>query len=197
MSIQDLKKEIDLSVAAKEDREFRQLFDIWFERIHHLCLRYIRQGMVAEETAMDIMFRIWKHQERINEVSNPDAFIFRIAHNAIISTLRKKDARLFSLDELAGEAESVLQSERPPHFELHLKELRSVYEKAVAALPQKRQQIFLMHRESNLTSRQIAEHLKISPRTVEHQVSSALQSIRAALKEYGVSIAILIALSQH
>jgi RNA polymerase sigma-70 factor (ECF subfamily) len=197
MSIQDLKKEIGLSVAAKEDREFRQLFDIWFERIHHLCLRYIRQGMVAEETAMDVMFRIWKHQERINEVSNPDAFIFRIAHNAIISTLRKKDARLFSLDEMEGEAENVLQNERPPHFELHLKELQHVYEKAVAALPQKRQQIFLMHRESNLTSRQIAKHLNLSPRTVEHQVSSALQSIRAALKEYGVSIAILITLSQR
>lgn len=170
----------------EEEREFRQLFDYYFDKVYYLSMRYIRHSGRAEEAAMDVMFRIWKNRQRILDIENRDGYVFKLAHNTIINTLRKKDQELFSVD-LLKEAEQPV-ADRSPLFELYSKELHTVYENAVLALPEKRRKIFLMHREQNLSATEIARILGISPRTVEHQISSALHSIREAMKQYGILI---------
>lgn len=170
--------------SREEEQEFRQLFDTYFEKVHGLSIRYIRNGSLAEEAAMDVMFRIWKNRQRINEIENRDGYIFKLAYHTIINTLRKKDNRIFSLDYLEEDSQPV--ADRSPLYALYNKELYTAYENAILALPDKRRKIFIMNREQNLSSSEIARILGISPRTVEHQIGSALRTIREAMKQYGV-----------
>lgn len=170
----------------EEEQEFRQLFDTYFERVHSLSMRYIRNGGLAEEAAMDVMFRIWKNRRRINEIENRDGYIFKLAYHTIINILRKKEHLLFSIDGLAEERQPA--ADPSPLYTLYHKDLHTAYENAVLALPDKRRQIFIMNREQNLSSSEIARILGISPRTVEHQIGSALRSIREAMKQYGVFV---------
>ncbi|RPD39929.1 RNA polymerase sigma-70 factor [Chitinophaga barathri] len=167
-----------------EEQEFRQLFDIYFEKVHYLSMRYIRNGSLSEEVAMDIMFRIWKNRQRISEIENRDGYIFKLAYNTIINTLRKKEHLLFSIDSFEENNQPV--ADRSPLYTLYSKELHAAYENAILALPEKRRQIYIMNREQNLSSSEIARILGISPRTVEHQIGSALRTIREAMKQYGV-----------
>jgi RNA polymerase sigma-70 factor (ECF subfamily) len=57
-------------------------------------------------------------------------------------------------------------------------------EAAIAALPQKRQDIFRLAREEGLKYREIADQLKISVKTVETQMTLALKQLRESLKQY-------------
>ncbi len=190
--MEDKAQNTTTQAIFREEKAFRQLFDAYFERIHILCLRYIRNNSLAEETAMDTMFLIWRNRQRIDEIDNQDAYIFRIAHNAIISTIRKKHTSFQSLEEIGEPA--LPSTDRSPYYDLQLKELQNVYNEAVASLPRKRREIFRMHREMQLSYTAIASRLNISPRTVEHQVASALQTIQKAMKEYGVHV-IMVAIA--
>ena len=55
---------------------------------------------------------------------------------------------------------------------------------AIAALPEKRQEIFRLAREDGLKYREIADQLKISVKTVETQMTLALKQLRESLKAY-------------
>ena len=57
-------------------------------------------------------------------------------------------------------------------------------ESAIAALPEKRQEIFRLAREEGLKYREIADRLEISVKTVETQMTLALRQLRESLKEF-------------
>ena len=84
----------------EDERNFRLLFDLYFEKIHCMAIRFIRNGGLAEEAAMDAMFRIWKNRHRIDEIENRDGYIFKLAHNTILNTIRSKKQQLFSLESV-------------------------------------------------------------------------------------------------
>jgi RNA polymerase sigma-70 factor (ECF subfamily) len=57
-------------------------------------------------------------------------------------------------------------------------------ERSIAALPDRRREIFTLSREQGLKYREIAEKLGISIKTVETQMGQALKDLRENLKEY-------------
>jgi len=61
----------------------------------------------------------------------------------------------------------------------------------IAALPAKRRQIFLMHYIEDLSTRDIAERIGVSRKTVQNQLNTASQSLRVRLAHF-ISLAPLI-----
>jgi RNA polymerase sigma-70 factor, ECF subfamily len=70
-------------------------------------------------------------------------------------------------------------------------ELKTKIEDAINELPEKCREIFMMSRYENLKYQEIADKLTISVKTVETQMSKALQHMRLRLAEY---ISVIIAL---
>ncbi|MBK7173416.1 MAG: sigma-70 family RNA polymerase sigma factor [Bacteroidales bacterium] len=67
-------------------------------------------------------------------------------------------------------------------------ELAGAIKAAIDELPVKCREIFLLNRYENLKYHEIAEHLQLSQKTVEAQMSKALQHMRLRLAEYIVSM---------
>ena len=63
---------------------------------------------------------------------------------------------------------------------------------AIGELPEKCREIFVLSRYENLKYQQIADKLDISIKTVETQMSKALQHMRIRLKEYIVILIFLL-----
>jgi RNA polymerase sigma-70 factor (ECF subfamily) len=63
-------------------------------------------------------------------------------------------------------------------------ELKNKIDTAIDELPEKCKQIFVMNRYENLKYQEIAVKLEISVKTVETQMSKALQHMRIRLAEY-------------
>jgi len=58
---------------------------------------------------------------------------------------------------------------------------RAAIERAIAQLPARRREIFLLVRVHGLPYREVAELLEISPQTVANQMSAALAQLRQLL----------------
>lgn len=65
-----------------------------------------------------------------------------------------------------------------------IKELTKRIEEAVAALPESYRQAFVMHRFRDMSYKEIAETLEVSPKTVDYRIQQALKQLRIDLKDY-------------
>jgi RNA polymerase sigma-70 factor (ECF subfamily) len=63
-------------------------------------------------------------------------------------------------------------------------EIRNRIGQAIAALPERCREIFVLNRHENMKYQEIANHLEISVKTVETQMSKALQHMRDHLREF-------------
>lgn len=154
---------------------FKHLFDTYFTPLCRFVHSYIADTTVAEELVLDIFTYLWENRRTLQIHLSFKAYLFQAARNKCLNELRQK-RRFVSLDEVSGEL-----SEEMNTFGLEADELYHLIREAVMALPDKCRDVFRLSREENFTNKEIAEHLQISPKTVEAQITKALKRIKAHL----------------
>jgi RNA polymerase sigma-70 factor, ECF subfamily len=102
-------------------------------------------------------------------------------HNKCLNYLR--DSKKFDKDLLITEN---LITESGGEFTdtLVVKDISRKIDEAIAGLPEKCREIFIMNRYEQLKYHEIAQKLDISQKTVESHMSKALQHMRVSLAEY-------------
>ncbi|MEO1436898.1 MAG: sigma-70 family RNA polymerase sigma factor, partial [Bacteroidota bacterium] len=75
------------------------------------------------------------------------------------------------------------KSTQDPEFLLREKEFAEQLEAAIAALPEKQREVFLMNRIEKMKYREISETLGISVKAVEKRMTKALVAIRKLTKK--------------
>jgi RNA polymerase sigma-70 factor (ECF subfamily) len=68
------------------------------------------------------------------------------------------------------------------------KELADLFNSWLNTLPEKRKLIFVMHFIDKLTTKEIAERLNISQKTVQNQLGSSVQDLRKSINQYMLSL---------
>ena len=65
-----------------------------------------------------------------------------------------------------------------------IEELTIRIQEAVETLPESYKEAFVMHRFKNMSYKEIAEILGVSPKTVDYRIQQALKQLRVDLKDY-------------
>lgn len=135
----------------------------------------------AEDVAQDTFLRFWMGEISWRQSGSLRSFLYGVARNVARNRGRRwHRARFVPLDTpIAG----TVPNPGPPPDELaSAAEVASLLETAVAALPPRRQEIFVLSRYHDLTHDEIARVLGISRQTVANQMSAALSELRRALE---------------
>ena len=69
------------------------------------------------------------------------------------------------------------------------KELLDLVQSYINSLPEKRKQIFLLHIKDNLSTKEIAERLNISQKTVQNQLGTSMQGLHTRIAPIIIAIA--------
>lgn len=165
-----------------DESAFEAVFYHYYPRLKRYLVRYIKSEAGAEDMAMEVLTKLWQKKEAILDSNTFENYLFTMARNRMINQLRVKINEWLSLDNVMEDAAHT------NYNPLLLKELENVYQESVAVLPTQRRTIFMLHRNENLTYKEIAQQLGISPRTVENQLSAALKQLRLAMAQYLTSI---------
>lgn len=169
-------------IRAGDTKALRQLYDAYFLRVVNFAYKLLHNKEDACEVAQDVFVKIWDIRAGLDEHKSVSGLIFRITKFKSIDLLRKAESRV-SMHGIEPSNNFFVNGQTADQ-ELFAKELEVEYEKVLVALPDKRRRIFSMSREENLTYRQIADKLGISPKTVEAQIRLALQQIREGLAHH-------------
>lgn len=163
----------------------KELFKVRFER-HYPRLCSIAYGYVAdrddsEDIVQETFIHIWDKGK--DEMSEQDfvAYLTTAVKNRCISFLRRKKDDTVSIDDLpladqhpADDLPADGEAPRSPE---------EVLEEALATLPPKCKDIFLMAKLKGMKYREIAHALGISEKTVDNQMTKAVKLLRAYAAE--------------
>ncbi len=152
-------------------------------------LRFFRRKLSnkhdAEDSLQELFIIVNKLDESIIEkIEDSRCYIFRIAHNLVIALFKKrlKEARINS--ELRN-INDITYTASSPEVIVEVRQKVELLKEAIASMPQKRRDIFLLYRFGKMTQVQIAEEIGISTKGVEKHIARALEHCRDWLKHRG------------
>lgn len=147
--------------------------------------RYFRHKISGTDDPLDLVqeaFLRFLGRSRHGLPGNPAGYLHRIARNLLFERARRRKAN-------GGARECPL----PPDFEISVPpsqereieaaEMMDAYDNALAQLPPRTREVFLLHRRDELSYKQIAARLGIGVRTVEWHIAEALFRIRRMVDE--------------
>ena len=168
-------------------KAFRKLFELYWERMLFNANVIVVNEDVAKDIVQNIWVGLWEKRENL-EIKNFQAYVFKAVRYGCYNYLRDNKfnaAQLEIIESLQLTAEPTLKNQ----YDLEKTQIN--IEKALSELSPRCRQIFQLSRIDNTNNEDIAQRLGISKRSVENQVSIALNYIRQHLMLTRFSITIL------
>lgn len=183
----DIRDKVSLWLRGDVET-FREIFAWYYPRLYRYALRYLKNEVLAEDLAMEVLARVWEKRAVIREETFEN-YLFTAARHRLINHWQRKIEVLLSLESVQENgSDSVPGGPALSEDPVLAKELENIYRDSVSALPAQRRLIFHLHRHEQLSYKEIAARLKISPKTVENQLGAALKQLRLAMSQYLNSI---------
>jgi RNA polymerase sigma-70 factor (ECF subfamily) len=133
----------------------------------------------AQDIVQDAFVRIWRHRSRwVATEGTVRAYFYRVTRNLAMDAVRKRKLRR---DRAADARRAVTAPPPTPAQVLERKELIVALDRAIEALPERRREVFGLVFLQELSYREAAEILGISPKTVANQMWAAYAEVRRSL----------------
>ena len=136
----------------------------------------------AKDVVQDVFFDFWNKSSQ-TEISNLGGYLYGAARFQSLKQLRK--ARFMDVHESQFQ-EMFSINDTIDQFDLS--DLEETIESSLGQLPEKYKQIFKLSRFDQLSNKEIAEKLNLSPRTVDWYLHATLKHLKSSL----TSLALLI-----
>jgi RNA polymerase sigma-70 factor, ECF subfamily len=135
----------------------------------------------AEDTTQELFLQLWEGKLLWKGTGSVRAFLYGSARNLARNRGRGwREVRVLSLENVRPSADA--PRSRDPHDVMEEEEVSFLFSSALATLPSRRQEIFILARVNGLSYKEIADTLGVSVQTVANQVSRALADLRAVLR---------------
>ncbi|HEX7090061.1 MAG TPA: sigma-70 family RNA polymerase sigma factor [Longimicrobiales bacterium] len=134
----------------------------------------------GEDLAQEAFLRIWNGRLQWRPTGSVRAFLYGLVRNLALNERRSARVRL----RAAGRIRAMLRDwyRRPSPLDLvEQAEERAAIERAIARLPPRRREIFILVRVHGMSYGEVAQILDISPQTVANQMSAAFTTLRRLL----------------
>jgi RNA polymerase sigma-70 factor (ECF subfamily) len=163
--LEDLKK--------GEHKAFEAAFMSYFDKVKRFIAGLIRSDEDAEDLAQDVFAKIWTERDALDTNLSFQSFLYTMARNAAFNYLKRQSVRTTYANEYVQPEET-----DTPEEAVFAKEIELLIEMALRRMPEKRSRIYRLSRQQGLSNDEIAKRLTISKKTVENNLSMALNEIR-------------------
>jgi len=168
----------DLVVRIAEDDDptaYRQLFELYYNRLFHFAYSILHTKESAEEIVSDLFLKLWVNRKSLTNIENKHLYFYISIKNLCINQLAKeKRNRVFPLEDCKVEIRSIYFD---PEQLMITAEMIKRIQQAISQLPPRCQMIFKLIKEDGLKYREAAELLGLSEKTIENQMTIALRKI--------------------
>jgi RNA polymerase sigma-70 factor (ECF subfamily) len=183
-------QEVVLIARAGREAAYRELIRRYERPVFALLFRMVRDRELAEDLAQETFIKALNAIESYRPEFKFSSWIFKIANNAAIDHLRRRELDTLSLDgsphaetpeQMQATALQIGARQESPLDAVEAKELGGAIEQAIAQLrPEYRSCILLRHVEGRAYE-EIAEILNLPLGTVKTYIHRARNELRQAL----------------
>jgi len=151
---------------------FGKLYGIFLDRIYRYAFHQVQDRMTAEDITEEVFVKAWKAIKSCKGKGPTfSAWIYRIAHNHIINTLRS--TRKFASIDMENIAEI-----SSPKLEVEMKLEQQELTEMIADLPQNQRQVVVLKFIEGLDNREIGKIMRKSEGAVRILQMRSLTTLR-------------------
>jgi len=185
--------ELVAALQRGDPEAYRELVEQHSETIYNLALRMMNNPQEAEEVLQDTFISAFRAIDRFEGRSRLSTWLYRIAYNAALMRLRRRELPTTSLDEPLTGVDGELMPRQLvdwstiPDDLLLNSELNAVLREAVAGLSEGLRAVFVLRDIEGLSTAETAAALDLTETNVKVRLHRGRMALREALTEYFVT----------
>ena len=176
---------MDLNQAIRRIAEFRDrdafiiVYNFFSPRLKSYLITQRMSVMNAEELVQETMLRIWQKSKMFNpDKSSASTWIFTIARNLRIDSIRKNKLPMINIDEVSEQ----IDSQPDPEHQADRNQRQKNIAHALTLLPSKQFQVVFMSFFQDKSHGEISEELQIPLGTVKSRMRLAFERLRTNVR---------------
>jgi len=156
---------------------FKIIFDTYYRRLYMFSLNYVEDKYAAEEIVENVLLKLWKKCNKLEEIVNLKSYLYTMVRNASLDYI-KNEKKFESLD--VKKHDSITLKEQ---FIIE-EEAHAILFQALETLPIKCRKVLELSCLDGIKYKDIAEDLQISINTVKSQRARAIELLKSYLKNH-------------
>ncbi|UXP31242.1 RNA polymerase sigma factor [Reichenbachiella agarivorans] len=177
-------------IASGNQTAFRQLYQLYSDKVYNTVLSYTQNVEDAEEILQDVFISIFDTAAKFQYNSTINTWIYRIAVNKSLDFLRKKNSAkrkgiflsLYKKDsqEIKYDSTDFIH----PGVRLENQENAATLFKVIKKLPDNQKTAFILTHIEDLSQQETADVMKITRKAVESLIQRAKANLKKDLEKY-------------
>ncbi|MBC8346192.1 MAG: RNA polymerase sigma-70 factor [Candidatus Marinimicrobia bacterium] len=180
-----MKNHTELQLLEKiktgDKKAFRKIFQLYHQPLFRFTVSRVHDPDIASDIVQDSFVRVWKNRKYIQSKKSFFSYIATIASNLTKDHFRHQAVRQKHESQIESElytaAENIENREEKEEIQ------KNILEAIHSHLPEKCRNIFILSRIEGLSSKEIADVMNLSVRTVENQLYRGLKILRNKLSK--------------
>ncbi len=181
--MQEEKNDINQRIALGDAKAFKELYQLYYYALCRFASNYLCDDAQAEDIVQDVLLRLWEQRTRFAEIANLKSYLYLSVKNACLNHLTHQKIVAKHADIISDEINLLVLQTINSTFDDEEPSLEEQVLNAIANLPKQCSEIFKLKYLEGKRTKEIAEDLEISPRTVNAHIYNALKSIRNHFKD--------------
>jgi RNA polymerase sigma-70 factor, ECF subfamily len=186
------------AIRKGDIKAFESFYMKYQPRLFAYGVGILNDEEASRDLAQETFITFWENKDRLVTDYSVTAYLFKIFQSKCIKHLRSSaiHSNFSHLSDLKlKEIEiSLSNTDSNAMGTVFMQDVETLYEKAIEKLPPQCREIFILSKEEQFKSAEIASQLGISVRTVENQIYKAIRVMRQAMEEYSVQTVVLLLL---
>lgn len=177
-SFTEYEKDLVDKICHGDEKAFEKLF---FEYYYPLCsfaVKITKSGELARDAVQEVFYKLWRNREGWEIHYSLKIYLYRAVRNQALNLvgIQKNNRQL--VESLKEESYSFDHGYFGRDTKKYSEKLIKNIWELVTQMPERRRQVFVLHRRHGLSYKEISAVMAISDKTVENHMGHALQFIR-------------------
>ncbi len=173
-------------VEQGSKQAFNVLFEKYWEKAYSDAYKRIKEYDAAKDIVQEIFTHIWINRETLH-IENLPAYLHVAIRNRVIKFISKQKL----IHPFFNILDNIPEKNSQADAQLLWKEFFKSYEALLETLPPKRQIIFRLRYQEDLSTKDISMQLGVTRKTVQNQLGKAIETLKVSLLHI-LSIALIL-----
>jgi RNA polymerase sigma-70 factor (ECF subfamily) len=176
----------DISVLKKikegDVYTFEKVFRLYYSPLCLYAAGITGKMYIAEEIVQELFYVCWKEREKLQILHSLKSYLYGAVRNRSLQYIEHREVTNRHREMILLKTND--NNTSTPQDLLEYKELEDLINRTLDKLPERRLRIFRMHRFEGKKYAEIASELSLSVKTVEAEMTKALQILRKEIENY-------------
>lgn len=168
-------------IRRRNELAFLELYNRYHASLFHFSMKFLHSEALAKDAVHDVFVKLWNNSTELPAITSVKSYLFTACKNTILHTLDRATRELRIKNEIGKQ---MMRTEPSVEATFINAEQEALFQEAVAQLPPKRREVFMLCRVEEKSYEEVSKILNISVSTVNDHMVKATKALKNYLQQH-------------